>query len=86
MIFEAPLMALRTAPSIFGLAQKSPQIANFMLLSQTHLSSPPIAMAGKAPPLQFYILFLKDQFYILSNTNKEEKVQLKMTALKTDHL
>jgi len=73
MIFEAPLMALRTAPSILGLAQKSPQIANFMLLSQTHLSSPPIEMAGKALPLQFYIL---------SNTNKEEKIQLKMTALK----
>ena len=73
MIFEAPLMALRTAPSILGLAQKSPQIANFMLLSQIHLSSPPIEMAGKALPLQFYIL---------SNTNKEEKIQLKMTALK----
>jgi hypothetical protein len=73
MIFEAPLTALRTAPSILGLAQKSPQITNFVLLSQTHLSSPPIAMAGNALPLQFYIL---------SNTNKEGKIQLKMTALK----
>jgi hypothetical protein len=43
-------MPLRTAPSTLGLVQKSPQIANFMLLSQTHLSSPLIAMAGKALP------------------------------------
>lgn len=57
-------MALRTAPSTLELAQKSPQIANFVLSSQTHLSSPPIAMAGKAAPLQVYIL---------SNTKEEKK-------------
>jgi hypothetical protein len=49
-------MALMTAPSTLGLAQKSPQIANFVLLSQTHLSSPPTAMAGKAPPLELHKL------------------------------
>jgi hypothetical protein len=54
---ETPLVALRTAPSTLGLVQKSPQIAKFVLLSQTHLSSPLIAMAGKAAPLQFYIFY-----------------------------
>jgi hypothetical protein len=52
-ILEAPLVPLRTVPSTLGLAQKSPQIANLILFSHTHLSSPPIEMAGKAPPLQF---------------------------------
>lgn len=56
---EAARVPLRTAPSTFGLAQKSPQIANLVFLSQRHLSSPPITAPGKALPLHFHQVFQK---------------------------
>ena len=69
-ILEAPLTALRIAPSTLGLAQKSPQTTSLVLLSQIHLSSPPIEIDGKAPPLQFYILTTNQEDYLFKYSQR----------------
>jgi hypothetical protein len=76
-------MALRIAPSTLGPTQKSPQITSFVLSSQTHLSSPPIAMDGKAPPLQFYTLLpaRRDTYLIIVKDNNPVR-----HGQETDHL
>lgn len=49
---NAAAMPLSMAPSTLGLTQKSPQMASLLFLSQRHLFSGAILVAGNALPLQ----------------------------------